>query len=282
MSSSSESISSSESLSSSESDSSDSELESTESSSEAESSTSEEESDATSEEESDSTSSESTDSESSEGACTGDQEFVRVFPVRGRPRLRLPRDRRKMRILKIFDPPKSCRGARYASTAMMCRAKKAVLRELDRQRELGKVGKKPSPLEQAFLDASQESRLTFDYTRMKSLVQGATFLKGTSRNGFDADDYAYNDNTRITINGSMKLVERQLRIILIHECLHNTVERDGKPGNPTLGENIEHTAMALLGDREEQKDYFRGRLRVGDGRSTPLSQNLPKKKRKRA
>lgn len=174
----------------------------------------------------------------------------------------MPYDRRKMRILKIFDPPKSQSGQRKASTAMLVRAKKAVLKELHRQERLGQVMKKPSRLEQAFLDASQETCLAFDYDRMRRLVSKASFRKDSRRAGFAQHDYAFNDSVQIVVNGSVPLVEKQLRSILMHECLHNTVERDGKPGNPTLSEEIEHLAMALLGDRDEQKDYFKQRIRV--------------------
>lgn len=174
----------------------------------------------------------------------------------------MPYDRRKMRILKIFDPPKSQSGQRLASQAMLLRAKKAVVKELTRQERLGRLTKNPSRLEQAFLDASQENRLAFDYDRMRALVTKAAFRKDGRRSGFEQYDYAFNDSTRIIVNGSVPLVEKQLRSILMHECLHNTVERDGKPGNPTLSEDIEHLAMALLGDRDEQKDYFKQRIRV--------------------
>eukprot|EP00931_Biecheleriopsis_adriatica_P118699 TRINITY_DN94042_c0_g1_i1.p1 TRINITY_DN94042_c0_g1~~TRINITY_DN94042_c0_g1_i1.p1 ORF type:complete len:277 (-),score=53.49 TRINITY_DN94042_c0_g1_i1:244-1074(-) len=205
------------------------------------------------------------DSSDSESSCNFKQvnfarglEFRRLVTVVGKPRVRLPRDRRKMRLLKMFDPPKSRAGSRPGSAVMLTRAKKAVLKELKRQEQIGRLMKKPSRLEQAFLDASGENRLSFDYDRMKALVWHASF-RNSCRTKFDTGDYAFNDNQQIVINGRLPLVEKQLRIVLMHECLHNTVERDGKPGNPNLSETIEHTAMALLGDRDEQIDYFEQR-----------------------
>lgn len=161
---------------------------------------------------------------------------------------------------------------------MLARAKKAVLKELKRQQRLGEDGK-PSPLQQAFLDASQENRLTFDYDRMEMLVRNAVFDKSCSKNGFDEDDLGYNDNLRIVISGNAPLVEKQVQHILMHECLHNTVERDGKPGNPTLSESIEHMAMAMLGDRDEQVTYFKRTFNVDDVDDSKLT--LDQKRRKR-
>jgi len=91
---------------------------------------------------------------------------------------------------------------------------------------------------------------------MKKLVSTARFSDPSEQKQFGPDDDAYNDNVRIILNREKYFVESKICITLLHECLHNTVERAGKPGNPQLSEQTEHTAMALLGDRDEQQEYF--------------------------
>jgi len=176
--------------------------------------------------------------------------------VRARPcaRNRMPCDRRKMRKIHLFDPSKDRSKAKRASEGMLIRAKRKVLKEINRQQDLGRD--KPSPLEQAFFDATNENCLSFDYQRMKMLVRGARFCNSSEQKVFRADDDAYNDNVNVILNSKISFVESELCITLFHECLHNTVERSGKPGNPQLSAEHEHIAMALLGDREEQQEYF--------------------------
>jgi len=176
--------------------------------------------------------------------------------VRGKPcaRNRMPCDRRKMRRMRLFDPCRSRAKGQAGNEQMLERAKRKVLKELTRQQELGIY--KPSPLEQAFLDATNESFLTIDYGWMKTLVRTARFSDPEETKRFSPTDDAYNDNVKIILNGKKKFIEADICTTLLHECLHNTVERAGKPGNPQLSEQIEHTAMALLGDRDEQQEYL--------------------------
>jgi len=181
-------------------------------------------------------------------------EIVELTEVEGKPCAvsRMPCDRRKMRKIRLFDPPSNTVSGQKANKTMLERAKRKIIKELTRQQQA--YPGVPSPLEQAFMDASQESFLSFDYDGMKSLVRNARF--GDSRDEFLVDDDAYNDNTNIVLNQNIPFVESEISRTLLHECLHNTVERAGKPGNPQLSEKTEHVAMALLGDREEQFDYF--------------------------
>jgi len=83
--------------------------------------------------------------------------------VRGNPcaRNRMPCDRRKMRKIHLFDPCKDRPRGKRRNEAMLARAKLKVIAELNRQHSLGWF--KPCPLEQAFLDASNENLLAFDY-----------------------------------------------------------------------------------------------------------------------
>jgi len=183
-------------------------------------------------------------------------EVITLTVVQGKPcsRSRLPCDRRKMRKIRLFDPPNDGEKAQKGSEAMLKRAKQRVLKELSRQQALGIY--KTSNLEQAFLDATGETNLTFDYESMKKLIRNARFGDASQQECFASDDDAFNDNVEIILNRKRSFVEREIACTLLHECLHNTVFRCGKPGNPWLSEQTEHTAMALLGDREEQQDYF--------------------------
>jgi len=176
--------------------------------------------------------------------------------VRGNPcaRNRMPCDRRKMRKIRLFDPCKDSPRGKRRSETMLERAKLKVITELDRQYSLGWF--KPSPLEQAFLDASNENLLAFDYEWMKTLVRNARFADSNEQKFFSTDVEAYNDNVSIIFNGKLPFIESEICVTLFHESLHNTVERTEKRGNPQLSVHIEHAAMALLGDREEQQEYL--------------------------
>jgi len=176
--------------------------------------------------------------------------------VRGNPcaRNRMPCDRRKMRKIHLFDPCKDRPRGKRRNEAMLERAKVKVIAEIDRQHSLGWF--KPSPLEQAFLDASNENLLAFDYEWMKTLVRNARFADSNEQKFFSSDAEAYNDNVKVILNRNMPFIEPEICVTLFHESLHNTVERTEKRGNPQLSVHIEHMAMALLGDREEQQEYF--------------------------
>jgi len=183
-------------------------------------------------------------------------EVINLTVVHGKPcsRSRLPCDRRKMRKIRLFDPTDDGEKPQKRSEAMLQRAKQRVLKELSRQQTLGIY--KTSNLEQAFLDATGETHLTFNYESMKKLVRNAHFGDSNQQKCFATDDDAFNDNVEIILNRERPFVEREIASTLLHECLHNTVERCGKRGNPQLSEKTEHIAMALLGDRDEQQVYF--------------------------
>jgi len=91
---------------------------------------------------------------------------------------------------------------------------------------------------------------------MKTLVRNARFADSNEQKLFLSDAEAYNDNVSIILNSNMSFIESEICVTLFHESLHNTVERTEKPGNPQLSGHIEHMAMALLGDRGEQQEYF--------------------------
>jgi len=172
----------------------------------------------------------------------------------------MPCDCRKMRKIHLFDPIKYRPRGKRNNEAMLGRAKIKVIKELTRQQKLGET--KPSPLEQAFLDATNENMLSFDYELMKMMVRNARFANSKEQKRFRSDVDAVNDNVNIILNSKKPFVESEVCVALLHESLHNTVERAGKPGNPQLSEQVEHTAMALLGDREEQQEYFARKFNI--------------------
>merc|ERR1712072_1200433 len=68
-------------------------------------------------------------------------------------------------------------------------------------------------------------------------------------------DHGFTSMRTILLNKHIPYTEADLRIALLHEALHYFAER-ARPGNPVLTEEVEHVAMAMLGDRDEQVDYF--------------------------
>jgi len=118
---------------------------------------------------------------------SGPMEVRLLTMVRGKPcaRNRMPCDRRKMRRMRLFDPCPEDEKGQARNIKMLLRAKKKVLKELSRQQELGIYS--PSPLEQAFLDATNESFLTIDYGWMKKLVRTARFSDPSEQERFMPD-----------------------------------------------------------------------------------------------
>jgi len=117
----------------------------------------------------------------------GPMEVRLLTMVRGKPcaRNRMPCDRRKMRRMRLFDPCEDGAKGQAGNVKMLVRAKIKVLKELSRQQELGIYT--PSPLEQAFLDATNECFLTIDYGWMKQLVRTARFSDPSEQERFMPD-----------------------------------------------------------------------------------------------
>jgi len=163
-------------------------------------------------------------------------------------------DIRKMRGVRVFDPSKARYGARIASEPMLARAKEYVLEILEKNKKQHAQTGKPTVLEQAFLDASGEKVLRFAYGRRMNAVRNAKFTKKRFMGKFRTD-HGYADRVKIELNEYAPYTEKDLQIVLLHEALHYFAGR-ARPGNPDLTEEVEHHAMSLLGDRDEQIDYF--------------------------
>lgn len=164
-------------------------------------------------------------------------------------------DRRSChRMRKIFDKGgKKFRKTRNTKKKLQ-QAKKEVIAEIRRQRRLSKTPQ-GCELEKAFYIVTGEPHLLFDYDLMIQMVEGAKL--GTAKEFkkekdvcavMDLDDFF------VIVNKSMKMSSFDMRVALMHECLHGTVERRGRRVNPFLSGEIEHRAMAILGDEDEFND----------------------------
>lgn len=136
------------------------------------------------------------------------------------------------------------------SKSMLKKAQQAVLQEIERQFNQSKRSGRISGLERMFYLATKEPDLVVDWDMMRRLVKEAKLMKFT---GADAHDMGYMDPNinRIKINSNHKMTMYDIKVTLMHEVMHNTVKRYGRPGNPEISEATEHLAMALCGDPDE-------------------------------
>lgn len=133
------------------------------------------------------------------------------------------------------------------SLAMLEVAKKKVRRFFKEEDALGLQ----SDVVKAFLLASGEKSLRFDWTSAMDKIKRATF---DLTNEVDSWDECLamtigdtNALCEIFVCGTKCMSQRVLTSLLCHEALHNLARRTRR-GNSYLSEDIEHVAMALLGD----------------------------------
>lgn len=136
---------------------------------------------------------------------------------------------------------------RIPSKAMLEESKKTVLRFLAQERELGES----SEVVRAFYLASGEQLLRFDWDFAAEKVRRARLDR---RNSIDSWQECLamtsgdsNALSEIYVCGTRRLTQRALSSLICHESLHNLARRV-RPGNPFLSEELEHVAMALIGD----------------------------------
>jgi len=147
-------------------------------------------------------------------------------------------------ILKVPIPGT---GGRVPCKAMLAEAKAAVIGFFENEEALGPRGH----VSKAFYLASREGDLTFAWSRAKQRVKRA---KLDSRGRIDSwkDCLAMvsgdsNTKSEIYVCGTRKVTLSALTSLICHEGLHNLARRTRR-GNPFLGEDTEHIAMALIGD----------------------------------
>mmetsp|Transcript_89314 Transcript_89314/g.257632 ORF Transcript_89314/g.257632 Transcript_89314/m.257632 type:complete len:255 (-) Transcript_89314:72-836(-) len=126
-------------------------------------------------------------------------------------------------------------------------AKQSVLRFYAREEAQGDQ----SDVAKAFYLATGERRLRFDWASARRRVLGASFdmdcKVDTWTDCLAMTSGVTNACSEIYICGTKKVTKRALTSLLCHEGLHNLARRT-RPGNSFLSEDIEHMAMALLGD----------------------------------
>jgi len=106
-----------------------------------------------------------------------------------------------------------------------------------------------SGFERAWLQASGENKLLFNFGGMRHNVINAKF--GVME---ESDDFADNNALQITLNKDMPLNQVELEITLLHESMHYNVTRE-RAARPQLNDNIDHLALALLGDPNESDNF---------------------------
>jgi len=147
-------------------------------------------------------------------------------------------------ILKAKIPGK----ARHRpSRCMLAAAKRRVLRFYAHEAALGDR----SDIAKAFRLASGEHQLRLDWDRAMKCVRKARY---DNRQEIDEWDECLamssgesNLSCEIFVCGTKKMTLRALTSLICHEGLHNLARRT-RPGNTFLAEDIEHMAMALVGD----------------------------------
>jgi len=186
--------------------------------------------------------------------CPHNWEITTTRPGKLRCRCRIIcKDKRKLRILKIFEKKRAYKRRRKNSIAMLKRSKKLAFNELDRIENLVRA-EGLSRFEKAWFEASGENSLTFDFGSMKESVMNSRF---GIRDMNIMEDLAWTDGTQTVINKTLLWTQADLVKTLLHEAFHHTVKRT-RSGPPNLNDNIEHLAMALLGDRTERWNLMLG------------------------
>jgi len=139
------------------------------------------------------------------------------------------------------------RATRLPTKAMLERAKEKVLRFYQREEALGDR----SDVLKAFLLASRERSLRFDWERARARVRKASFDMKKKIDAWDECLAMSSGDTNflseIFVCGTKKVTLKALTSLVCHEGLHNLALRRRR-GNPYLSEDTEHLAMALLGD----------------------------------
>mmetsp|Transcript_45033 Transcript_45033/g.104179 ORF Transcript_45033/g.104179 Transcript_45033/m.104179 type:complete len:231 (-) Transcript_45033:300-992(-) len=138
-------------------------------------------------------------------------------------------------------------AGRVPSRAMLEAAKREVLRFYSYEESLGDE----SYVAKAFYLATGESNLRFDWTAAMARVRRARL---DCRQEIDSWDECLamssgdtNALSEIYVCGTKKMTLSALTSLICHEGLHNLARRTRR-GNSFLSEDLEHMAMALLGD----------------------------------
>jgi len=138
-------------------------------------------------------------------------------------------------------------AGRRPSECMLAAAKRRVLRFYAHEAALGDR----SDVAKAFRLASGEQKLRLDWDVAMERVQRARYDHHQEIDLWDEciamTSGESNLSCDIFVCGTKKITLRALTSVVCHEGLHNLARRT-RPGNTFLSEDIEHMAMALVGD----------------------------------
>lgn len=130
---------------------------------------------------------------------------------------------------------------------MMKLAKRKVLNFYEREQKLGER----SAVYHAFMLASREEKLTFDWEIAKERVRGAKYDRNKKVDKWeDCLAMSHGESqgeVEIGVCGHKPMTLKALTALICHEGLHNMARRT-RPGQKYLSAEIEHVAMALMGD----------------------------------
>jgi len=130
---------------------------------------------------------------------------------------------------------------------MLKLAKKKVLKFYNREQKCGQR----SAIVHAFTLASGEEDLFFDWETAKERVKGAAYDRKKKVDKWeDCLAMAHGDSqgeVEIAVCGHKPMTQQALTALICHEGLHNMARRT-RPGQKYLSAEIEHIAMAFMGD----------------------------------
>ena len=96
--------------------------------------------------------------------------------------------------------------------------------------------------------------MSFNFADMRENVINARFgVKDLEPD----EDFGHNDGLQVILNKNTPMNEIELQKLLLHEAMHHNVTRD-RSGNRALNADIDHLALALLGDSEESANFQLG------------------------
>lgn len=137
------------------------------------------------------------------------------------------------------------------SEKLLGEAKKVVVQEIDRLQALVDA---PgiSGFERAWFEASGETELWFNFAGMRDNVINSRYgLKD-----MDDDTSGTNNAIQVILNKNKPMNYEEIMQTLLHEAMHHNVTR-GSQSRP-LNDNIDHLALALLGDQNERCSFKLG------------------------
>jgi len=105
---------------------------------------------------------------------------------------------------------------------------------------------KISSFEKVWFEASGENKLNFNFADMRENLMNAKY----GVKDLTDDDFGHNDGLAVMLNKNKLFTQVSLEKLLLHEILHHNVTRARK-GMVALNEDIDHYAMAMLGDQDE-------------------------------